>query len=301
MRLRPIHKLLHKKLRIPQHTVRPVLGGLRRLGRRAEHARRVALARELEGSSPHAGRIPRELGYRFFQAGDYPQVTAAVARCREIFERWNGAATGATFDRKADFIQVVAYGEELTSQREILALMLSRPIVDAAAVYLGAVPRLVHVSLTLSPINDTARSSQLFHADDEDESVMKVFVNVAEVTPDAGPLTFLPADVSERVQQKTGPIIKRATDEQVLSAADGVQPLTVCGAPGDGAFVDTARCLHYGSRGNRRDRLILDFMFMRDDAPSEVPVPLSLPDDLAGLTPDPVQRLVLGLPEVPPS
>ena len=47
------------------------------------------------------------------------------------------------------------------------------------------------------------------------------------------------------------------------------------GPAGSSAFVDSARCLHYGSRGNRRDRLLLSIQFLRFQA-------------------DPLQRLARG-------
>ena len=172
--------------------------------------------------------------------------------------------------------------------------MVSRPILDAATSYLGCVPILSAADLLWSPVNETSMSSQRFHLDDEDNRQLKVFLNVREVTSDHGPLTFLPADASERVRQRTGTIIARASDERVLGAAEA-EPIRVCGGPGSGALVDTGRCLHYGSRKNAEERLLLSFQYLRDDAPSEPPVSCSFPRDLAGLPLDPIQRLVLGL------
>jgi hypothetical protein len=292
MRLRPLHKLLHKKLRIPQSAVRPVLSRLRILGHPADHMRRTALARELLRDSPRAAWVPGARGYRCFQAHELPGAAEAAACAARVFA---GLDPGdPLFPKKADFLQVVASGEALTGRAEILRFAVSRPLVDAASGYLGAVPRLVSVALLWSPANRSAMRSQLFHVDDEDARMLKVFLHVWEVTPEHGPFTFLPADVSRRVQRQIGPVIRRASDEQVLGAA-GEPPVSVCGGPGSGVLVDTARCLHYGSRGNSKERLVLQLHFLRHDAPSEASLPCGFGPNLAGLTPDPVQRQVLGL------
>ncbi len=291
--LRPVHKFLHKKLHLPQEAVRPILSRLRVAGRRADHRLRLALAREILESSADARSIPDAKGYRLFTADELPGTKGAVVACQRVFEEQRSAES--PFARKAAFLRTVAHGEDLTRHRELLDFLVSRPLLDAVSGYLGAVPRIANVSLLWSPANDSAESSQLFHLDDEDLRMVKVFVNVWEVTPEHGPLTFMPADASARVRSATGRVHKRATDERVLGAAGGAEPVVGCGGPGDGVFVDTARCLHYGSRGNTRERLVLHVHYLRHDAPSESSLPCRFPPDLAGLAPDRVQRLALGL------
>ena len=76
IQLRPVHKLLHKKLRIPQHLVRPVLSRIKVVASRGEHAERLALAREIQQSSPEASSIPELLGYRRFDADELSELTS---------------------------------------------------------------------------------------------------------------------------------------------------------------------------------------------------------------------------------
>jgi hypothetical protein len=64
-------------------------------------------------------------------------------------------------------------------------------------------------------------------------------------------LTFLPASVSQQVRDRTGYVYNaRLTDEQVHAAADGAaaSEVALVGPRGTTAFIDTSRCLHYGSR-----------------------------------------------------
>lgn len=292
VQLRPVHKFLHKKLRIPQHIVRPILSPIKIAASRGEHARRVALAREILESSPQADLIDERLGYRRFQPSEFSGIQAALGRSEDIFR--HSPKRAPISERKAGFLRDIAFGKDLTIHPELLALMVSRPIVDAATGYLKCVPTLSAALLLWSPANETNISSQRFHLDDEDERQVKFFLNIRTVTSDHGPLTFLPADASERVRKRTGVIIGRADDERVLGAAE-TEPVRLCGEPGSGALVDTGRCLHYGSRRNTEERLMLMFHYLRDDSPSEPSVSCPFPADLAGLRLDPVQRLVLGL------
>ena len=67
------------------------------------------------------------------------------------------------------------------------------------------------------------------------------------------------------------------------------------GPAGSGAFLDTSRCLHYGSRFNRRDRLVLIIQFLNIHTAYQSTAPFQVPPDLPGLHLDPVQKLALGI------
>ena len=146
-----------------------------------------------------------------------------------------------------------------------------------------------------SPENDTARSSQRFHLDYEDVRQLKIFINIFETAQDQGPLTFIPAHVSEQIQRSRGRVIGRVDDEWVYAQGGREQVCRLMGPAGSGAFLDTSRCLHYGSRSNRRDRLVLMFQFLTHHAPYQSTARFQVPADFAGFKPDPVQKLALGL------
>jgi len=293
VRLRPLHKLLHKRLRIPQQVVGPVLSSIKAAVAREEVALRRELARDIARTSPHAHTISQQRGYHCFGPGRYAEVAEALVDCEEIFERLHREPP--TADRKVDFLRNLATGIEVTSHRALLKLMVSRPVVDAAASYLGSVPLLEATSVMWSPPNSSTESSQRFHFDDEDSRQVKLFINVREVGPEHGPLTLMSAQASKNVLKRTGTIIARATDERVLGAA-GEAPVAICGPPGSGVLVDTGRCLHYGSRRNSKERLLFMAHYLRIDAPSEPSTLCGIPDDVLGLDLDPIQRLVLRLP-----
>ena len=90
---------------------------------------------------------------------------------------------------------------------------------------------------------------------------MKVLVLCDAVTPESGPLTFLPAAPSETLHRKvTYKYNTRLTDTQMreLLGPAAVAPTAIFGPAGTTAFLDTSRCFHFGSRCATRARLASD-------------------------------------------
>ncbi len=125
---------------------------------------------------------------------------------------------------------------------------------------------LSRADLWWSPPNESKAESQLYHYDGEDKSQLKIILNVGDVDENTGPFTFLTAVASEQVG-KTRRHSARLDDDAVENTVgrDAVTPLI--GPAGTVGAVDTSRCLHFGSRGNSRERLILMLQFTRFLAP----------------------------------
>jgi hypothetical protein len=143
------------------------------------------------------------------------------------------------------------------------------PLVYAAAGYLGEWPVLTTVGIYVSPPTGSAEleKSQLYHVDDMDKTIVKCFINVNPVGPENGPFTFIPADKSERIRAKLGHRWRgaRLTDEQVMAHASPEDVIELTGQPGCGALVDTARCLHFGSRCLKGQRAVIMVNYARRD------------------------------------
>lgn len=121
--------------------------------------------------------------------------------------------------------------------------------------FMGDLPRLSDVLLTLSrPSEDQPLSfSQLWHLDHDDKRVCKLFIYLTDVdSRDDGPFTFIPAPASRPFRNS---LKSHLSDDQVFkkTGADAVKEMI---APRLSSFlVNTARCLHMGSRiksGHRR-------------------------------------------------
>ncbi len=141
--------------------------------------------------------------------------------------------------------------------------------------YFGCPPLIAGMELFWSPSNETAVRSQKYHFDAEDYRQIKVFVHIDDVTPDCGPFTFVGARRSEEVCAGTGYVGGRGArlDDDAVEAALAPQDVVVVTAPaGHGVMCDTSRCLHYGSRGNRKDRLVFMCQFIDYFAPKLQPI-----------------------------
>lgn len=124
---------------------------------------------------------------------------------------------------------------------------LQPEIVSILAGYMKQLPQLSDVLLTLSrPTENKLTFSQLWHHDHDDKRVCKLFIYLSDVNSlDDGPFTFMDAQSSNRF--KNAPK-SHMTDEKVFAriGKDAVHELI---APKFSSFiVDTARCLHMGSR-----------------------------------------------------
>src|SRR3954469_20963289 len=114
--------------------------------------------------------------------------------------------------------------------------------------FMHELPQLSDVLLTLSrpTENQPLSYSQLWHLDHDDKRVCKLFIYLTDVRDTAdGPLTFLPAPSSKPFRNT---IKSHMSDDKVFAKVDrsAVKELV---APRLTSFiVNTARCLHMGSR-----------------------------------------------------
>ena len=291
------HKFLHKKLRVPRWAGYSSLSAAKAVLHPNEHRLRRQAAKEIIAATSDAAAISRLEGYRFFGPDDYPGVQDVIDYCTKVYQESRETFSPEFFVKnpKKRFLLHILKGADFCEHPALMRFMVSRPILDAATVYFQSVPQIAGATLCWSPENETARSSQLFHLDYEDLSQLKVFINIFETREDQGPLTFIPADISDQIQKPIGPAVGRFDDERIYEAGGRDRALKLVGPPGSGAFVDTSRCLHYGSRFNKRNRLVLIIQFLTFHSPYKSKDHFHVPPDTMDLELDPVQKLALGL------
>ena len=291
-----LHKLLHKYLKIPQAMIQPLLRTVKIARSPRQYWLRKRLAQENVATSKKRMIVPDKDGYRLFGPDDIEGIGQIVNYCTRVYQesRKTFSQEYLQKDPTKRFLLSILEGVEFCRHPELIRFMVSRAILDSATGYLGTVPRLVGARLCWSPPNETARSSQLFHFDYEDLTQLKVFINIFETTEEQGPLTFIPAEVSEQVQKSIGRV-SRISDERIYEAGARNREVKLIGPAGSGAFLDTSRCLHYGSRLNKRDRLVLIIQFLNIHTSYQSSAPFQVPPDLPGLDLDSVQKLALGI------
>ena len=81
------------------------------------------------------------------------------------------------------------------------------------------------------------------------------------VTPESGAFTFIPKNKSNKLKDMNGGFLKSSgnENEKLLEEYDKNYYIQILGEPGNGGFIDTSSCLHYGSRCTVGDRIV--FMF----------------------------------------
>ena len=204
--------------------------------------------------------VEDDKGYAAFSAAGIGAADEA-GKLAGLAMEWKEDPRRNTSDKP--FLRNILRSQDLFAHPEIMQLALHAQLFGAVTHYLGQVPWLVNLQVWWTPPNQTAVRSQLYHYDHRDTRQAKVFINLNDVGETSGPLHFLPAISSLKVDRAIGYSQDEYTDAQVESCCSKSEVVRTVGPPGSGFIVDTARCLHYGSRGNREDRLVLMISFAR--------------------------------------
>ncbi len=293
-RHRSMYRFLYKRLRLPRPLVHDLMGRWRRRGLGAECEDRRAIAAQIP---PGALELDPDQGFKYLEAGRHPVLDRLADRCRQFYDHFRDS--GAADEQLARnpskrFLLGVLSGNEFLAHPDLVVDMVDRSLLDAAARYLGAVPRLEGAVLWWTPPNETSDSSQQWHIDELARRQVKILLNCSDVDQDCGPLHFLPAARSDKLRESLRHRRGRVDEDALMRLVNPDEILRATGPQGSAVMLDSSRCLHFGSRGNRRDRLVLAFHFLPADAPVDTRYhlePRALDGPLADL--DDVQRLAL--------
>lgn len=269
-----VKRLLLGKLKYrpgPQVAMRKVIESAVVVAHPADFACRRRLARRVSRTSPWRGFIPQSTGYRITEPRELPGADAVVRECRKIYNQWRKDHKVETPDRLRylNLLSSNPLGErrgviaaDLREHPEIQNFVLGPALSEITADYIGEVPVVATVQLLLSPPNVSLEGPQKLHLDYGAPKDLTTFLAINDVDEDCGPLSFFPANVSEMIRKKVDFRYKRLEDEIAFAIAGRDSLLKATGKAGTCAMVDTARCIHYGSRGNSKDRLVLQVRYM---------------------------------------
>ena len=294
-----LYDLLHKRLGLSWSDSIQMIRAVKIAAHPADALRRRAVARRVIKERPEAtSLVSRDSGSAVFAADQLPGTKRVAGAVAEIFEA--AAEPPAARGAKRHLIAVMK-SEDFARHREVIEFAVSRPVVDAGLGYFGTVPVLSAIALFWSPVNESSVSSQLFHLDGEDLSQLKLFVNVWDTREDQGPFSFLTAQLTGKLLKRLTPAQssnlgdERFDDEFVRAACGESEPCRLIGPAGTAAFVDTSRCLHFGSRANARERLVLMLKYVPAYSARESSTGFRSTDWVPSGDYDDVQRLVLGI------
>ncbi len=187
-------------------------------------------------------------GFSMLDAGDLPmeslhEIDLAKGRKLATFEMDTRLGAGKNYWRG------ILDSSDLTSDGPFVRLALHPRVIEVATAYLGQVPRLAYTQIYVShgTQNSEWQETQLWHADYDDTRMIKLWVYLTDVDSSAdGPFTYIPAQYSRKIRNAF--LRERFTDEEIERRGLGEHSKEVIAPKFSGFFVDTARCLHRGSR-----------------------------------------------------
>lgn len=248
---------LAKRIGIPLQTARRLVKGIKILLEPGEYLRRRQLARALRKTPPGSIYIDPVRGYGSFTTEDVPGSKAALETLRSLARtRIDLRSKELQSSGEWHLIDLIE-PSDFEAHPELLRFALSPVLVEALSQYLGTVPVLASVRLWWSPPNDSVVSSQLFHIDQVDFHQAKLFLNIEPVDQDAGPVTFIPADLTRAAVKALRYKGGRVQDDDIYNVVEPEKTVYAVGPAGHGIIVDTSACFHYGSRQNKKSRLVL--------------------------------------------
>jgi hypothetical protein len=225
------------------------------------------MARELVAKSRWRGFMSKDKGYCFIDPSLVPSLGPAVkaAQALQQSQQQNFVHTDA---KKEAFRTGLLSEDDIRSTPEFLEFALSRDVVEIISDYLDTVPRLWGADFMYSVAKaDDAHNSQLWHLDKPEVNYVQIFICLNEIGPDNGPFTFLPAGPSQRICDETRYHHRsslgdgRMTDEELAKHRGDDAFISLKGAAGMAAIVDTSRCLHFGARIKTGYRSMLGFRY----------------------------------------
>lgn len=297
-RARRLYRILYKRLFLPRQLVHKGLSAAKRITVRDQISTRAAAAAALPPAPASEPRLDPHTGFHLFEPGTFPGAVDAARKCQGLYEDFRQNGQAAEFLQRNPskrFLLSVLSGDEFHRHPDLIRFMVSEPVVRLAARYLGTVPVLEGAALWWTPPNDSMTSSQMVHIDELAPKQVKILLNCTATGEDSGPLHLLPADVSDDLRRRGGHRRGRLDDRWLEEPAQNGHLHKAVGEPGSGVVFDSSRCLHFGSRGNLADRLVLAFHFLPLDAPTETRYHIS-PCTALGADPalSRLQKLALG-------
>ena len=242
--------------------------------------RHYILGKQLVAKVSFSDKFTAKDGYDFFDVSTMPTGPSIVALLNRLWKErcsdgnysdnmlWR--VTRLNDNKDYPTLRNCFYADDLINYPEIMDFVLDDMFLCLATKEIGSLPKLSGVTLSWSTQNDLNESSQLFHLDLEDNKQLKIFVNISNVELGNGPLTFLSASSTKLVRnalRENAPGNRKHQGQRltdvVIDEVCGRDEIKTCiGRSGSGLALNTGRCLHYGSRCRRDDRLVLMFQFV---------------------------------------
>ena len=200
-------------------------------------------------------------GWVLDTSGDLPYLEELLKEGEEVIQERGGKEP--TADRYRSFFRNIIGVEDLDRWPSFLNFITSSEVLQTMCHYLEFIPCL---SRNLPPgvrcveswkeydaeSHLPLKDSQLFHIDPYATPMMYVIVLLRDCTPEQGPFSFLSESISQETSRKLGYWNRgkpyRLNDDEVYSSVDPNELHELLYPKGTVLFIDSSRCLHFGSR-----------------------------------------------------
>ncbi len=266
-----------KRKFIPVHTLKKIIIIIKKIAHPVEYLQRKYLAYTICSYSQYKRYIPRDIAYKKLNAEDIPESQAIVSACQNYIKRIQEKIENIPQKRTLifplvdrDLIQDGNTPENACRVCDIPGLeefMVNPRMLEMVTCYLGEAPIIASANLYMSLPNDTLIGSQRFHFDGESFRQIQFIFAITDVDEETGPFTLIPGDKADLINRIIDPAQSRISDEEVYQIVDKADAIKLIGPAGSVWAVDSSRCLHYGSRGNKKVRCHLQMQYMSRFAP----------------------------------
>ena len=254
----------------------PTFAKWRRLLHPFSYANRLSKVSDLVSDIPSNLIVDHKKGYFHVENDSIPGIEELRVYCDKMFNLKKGALIaynrkeGTASKRDKQF-----YGEifsldnqgkmkdflDIEEIRPVVEFATSKTMVQIASKYLGERPLLGEINLLNSVVNDLTTQSHLYHLDGIKHNRIKLFLAIQDVDLGTGPFTFLDSTDSDLVLSNMNYQCGRLSDEEVYAYVSPDKANKLIGPAGSALIIDTSKCLHYGSRCRKKDRLVLEIHY----------------------------------------
>ncbi len=206
-------------------------------------AKKVELPTELK---PNLKQLQRD-GYTEVNFLDHELMQALVNEAEVKLHEFRTVEKNYDKNKKTFWNRLFEKDISFTDESTFVRLAASEKVLSLIAKYFGSAPYLNSIFLSYSvPTNEPLKISQLWHCDQDDVNVLKLFIYCNDVDTESGPFHFLPKQESKKVNY--GFLMRHYQDDFIYSQVDKDKVKVMTGKKYSCFMVDTGCCFHMGSR-----------------------------------------------------
>lgn len=218
--------------------------------------------------------------------------TVEILRSRrdEISRLGSEAQSEVRIGSKTFNIELLGSEVEFDPDDICARIALEQRVLNVANSYLRMNARLRYYNIWYTfATKMSARESQLWHFDREDNYILKLFLYLRDVDEGTGPFTYAPGTHRRGAYWNRQPEyffednVRRSTDEQMSAVIPKDNWITATGKKGTIVFADT-RGFHKGGEARTQDRLMFTCMFTSPGSDSRELLRYPPTMDLSGLS-----------------